>query len=289
MSTIEYSPIPPRRKNRWYHLTPDRFLMGILMAEGFLLLSEWFCWFTFNERKGWTVLIAMAATGLGILFLLLWFAAALILRRRFQFSVRSLMGLVIAITILCSWFTVKRQQAMQQCEACELFHNHGDVVYNSQISCNSPERIPEWLQKMLGSDFFDDVEAVYLRKATGAELKHLENLHRLYSLWLIDTKFTHDGLESLKGLPQIRELIIINANITDAELEHIKGLNQLRWLELVNTKITDAGLMHFEGLNQLQYLSLIDTAVTDQGVQKIRQKLPNCKIIWQPTAKIASE
>ena len=33
-------------------------MLGLLAVEGFLLLSEWFRWFPFNEHKGWTVLIA---------------------------------------------------------------------------------------------------------------------------------------------------------------------------------------------------------------------------------------
>jgi hypothetical protein len=50
------------------------------------MLSEQFRWFPFNEHKGWTVLIAVAAAGLFMLMLLGWFATSLVLRRRFQFS-----------------------------------------------------------------------------------------------------------------------------------------------------------------------------------------------------------
>lgn len=45
------------RKRRWYHLTPDRLIFGLLAVEGFLLLSEHYQWFAFNEKKGRTVLI----------------------------------------------------------------------------------------------------------------------------------------------------------------------------------------------------------------------------------------
>ena len=44
---------------RWHHLTPDRLFIGLLVVQVFLLLSERFKWFAFNERKGWTVLIAV--------------------------------------------------------------------------------------------------------------------------------------------------------------------------------------------------------------------------------------
>jgi len=76
--------------------------MGLLAVEGLLLLSERFRWFAFNERKGWTVLIAVAAVGLAGLCTLLWFAVALLLRRPFQFSIRSLLVLTVAVAIPCS-------------------------------------------------------------------------------------------------------------------------------------------------------------------------------------------
>jgi hypothetical protein len=52
--------MPPFKPNhRWYHLTPARFFVGLLAVQVFLLLSEKFQWFPFNQNKGWTVLIAM--------------------------------------------------------------------------------------------------------------------------------------------------------------------------------------------------------------------------------------
>jgi hypothetical protein len=77
-----------RRKLGWYRLTPDRLVTGLLAVEGFLLLSEWFGWFAFNQHKGWTVLIAVAVVGLTLLIMLFWLAAALLFRCRFQYSLR---------------------------------------------------------------------------------------------------------------------------------------------------------------------------------------------------------
>ena len=55
----------PEPNRRWFRLTPDRLMVGLLALEGFLLLSEWFRWFPFNQHKGWTVLIAMAVCRAG--------------------------------------------------------------------------------------------------------------------------------------------------------------------------------------------------------------------------------
>jgi hypothetical protein len=52
-------------------LTPDRLLIALLAMEGFLLLSERFRWFAFNEHKGWTVLICLTTVGAGFVLMLL--------------------------------------------------------------------------------------------------------------------------------------------------------------------------------------------------------------------------
>jgi len=44
------------------------------MVEGFLLLSERFRWFAFNEQQGWPVLIAIGVVCVAVLVMLFWFA-----------------------------------------------------------------------------------------------------------------------------------------------------------------------------------------------------------------------
>ena len=92
----------PRR--RWFRITPDRFLLGLLAVEGILLLSERFRWFPFNEHKNWTVLIALGVVCVAVVLLLLWFSVSLVLRRRFQFSLRSLLMLVVVVAVVLHRF-----------------------------------------------------------------------------------------------------------------------------------------------------------------------------------------
>jgi hypothetical protein len=47
-------------ERRWFHPEPARPVYASLLVTGLLFLSERCRWFSFNERKGWTVLIAMA-------------------------------------------------------------------------------------------------------------------------------------------------------------------------------------------------------------------------------------
>ena len=96
-------------KLRRYRLTPDRLVTGLLAVEAFLLLSAWFLWWPFNRHPDWAVLSAAAAIGLTLLLMLLWFAAALLLRWRFQYSLRSLLLLVTVCAVACSWLAVTVQ------------------------------------------------------------------------------------------------------------------------------------------------------------------------------------
>jgi hypothetical protein len=48
----------------------------LLAVQVFLLLSERFRRFAFNDKKGWTVLIAVGLVGLAVLVMLVWGGSA---------------------------------------------------------------------------------------------------------------------------------------------------------------------------------------------------------------------
>ena len=90
-------------RRRWFRFTPDRAIVALLALEGFLLLSAWFRWLPFNEHKGYTVLICLAAVGAALVLMFLWFLAALVFRLRFQFSMLSLMLLLpVVVAVPCA-------------------------------------------------------------------------------------------------------------------------------------------------------------------------------------------
>ena len=68
--------------------------------EGALFLSEQF-------PKGRAALIAIATVAVTIVLMLLWLSLALLFRRRFQYSIRSLLLLTVAVAIPCSWLAVQ--------------------------------------------------------------------------------------------------------------------------------------------------------------------------------------
>ncbi len=96
-------------KRRWYRPTPGWLIFGLLVVECLLWLSERFQWFRFNTYAGWTVLIAVANVGAFFLLMLLWCAVAFVFRLRFQFGIRSLGLLTVAVAVAFSWLAVERE------------------------------------------------------------------------------------------------------------------------------------------------------------------------------------
>ena len=217
--------------------------------EGLLWLSERYRWFWFNEKKGWTVLIGVAVVGGTMLVMLLWLIASLVFRWRFQFSIRSLLLLTVAVAIPFSWLAVEIRQARREREVVAIEKLGGRVFWSEPSG-------PPWLRRLLGDGLFITVEGVGLGR----------------------TKVTDAWLDTLKGLNELQRLSLDDTEVTDAGLEYLKGLNQLQWLYLDETKVTDAGLENLTRLKQLQMLSLDGTKVTEAGVKKLQQALPNCKI-----------
>ena len=116
-------PTPTRR----FSPTPAWLIFGLLVVEGLLWLSERYQWFWFNEKKGWTVLIAVAVVGVAMLVMLLWFIVSLLFRWRFQFSIRSLLVLTVAVAMPCSWLGVEMKKAREQRNAGAAIDNLGGV------------------------------------------------------------------------------------------------------------------------------------------------------------------
>ncbi len=286
----------PTPQRRWFHLSPDRLIFGLLAAEGFLLLSEQFQWFAFNEKKGWTVLTAAAAVCLAVVVMLLWLVVSLLFRCRFQFTVRSLVVLVVAVAVPCCWLAVKLRKAERQRQAVEaveaMREAGGWVMYDYEFDESgvytgrkAEPPAPAWLRELLGVDFFADVVGVHSLYATelgDVGLEHFKELTELRHLMLFrDTQVTDVGVEHLKSLTKLEMLSLQATQLTDNGLEQLKGLTKLEWLDLSSTRVTDAGLVHLKGLTRLERLDLSDTRVAEEGIEELRKALPNCEVFMR--------
>jgi hypothetical protein len=194
--------------------------------------------FAFNEKKGWTVLIAVGILCAAVPVLLLWCAVSLCLRRRFQFSFRSLLAFTVVLSVSLGWFSVHLQRARRQREAIAAIVNTGGLPFYQRAEGDwtwTPETdrtTPAALRKLLGDDFFYDVELVFCA----------------------------------------------DADFCGKDAVHLRRFRHIKWLYLDRTEINDDDLEHLKGLTKLEILSLAGTKVTDEGVEKLKQALPNCLI-----------
>ncbi len=260
MSVPSPQPDAPRPATSCFQLTPGHCLLALLAVEFLLFLSQWFRWLP----KGWPVLIAVASVGVVILAMFVWFAVALVIRRRFKFSIRSLLVLMAVVAMPCSWLTVEMKRAEQQAEAVRGMKKAGGdawydyhVIYDDQhhMKFISPAvLIPGWvlLRRSLGDDFFDEVIAVDVE----------------------GDRFTDSDLRHVQKLTKLAYLSLNNENVTDVGLQYLEGLADLQ--ELVICGPPQAGLKRLGTSPARPYRKY--TKVTDAGVAKLQKALPNCRI-----------
>ncbi|MGA2253584.1 MAG: hypothetical protein ABSG53_02900, partial [Thermoguttaceae bacterium] len=106
--TTEYNP------DRNY-LTVNHLVMPLLVMEFMVWLSDRLGLPEWDKRHA--VLAAMVVVGFVMFLILVWYIVALLFRWPFQFSIRSLLLLVVAVAVPFSWLAVEIQQAKREREA----------------------------------------------------------------------------------------------------------------------------------------------------------------------------
>ncbi len=197
--------------------------------------------------------------------MLLWWLVALVFRWRFQFGIRTLLILVVAVALPSSWLAVEMKTVNEQSRAVEVIKASGaSVEYDWQYGkhgvsfLNSRPAGPAWLRKLMGDNFFASVFEVSFGGAdhvTDTTLEHIRNFTELRELVVGNLQFKSlefaDGDASIWDSnvnPSIEDLLWLrNTNVTDAGLENLKGLTQIRGLWLDGTQVTDVGLERISG------------------------------------------
>ena len=116
---------------------------------------------------------------------------------------------------------------------------------------------------------------------TDTWLEHIKGLTHLQGLKLYGCdQITDTGMENLQGMVHLENLDLSGTKITDAGLTYLSGMTKMQYLYVQSTNITDAGLTHLERLTQLEQLVLLNCEqITDIGIQKLKDALPQCKVI----------
>jgi len=221
----------PESKRRWYRPTPGRLVALLLIVEGLLWVSGWFQWLP----KGYTVLLAVASVGVVLVTMLLWFLVALVFRLRFQFTLRTMLVLTVAVALPFSWLAVEMKRAREQRDLVdEIQKGGGNVIYDWRLDTNhaflpnaQPKR-PLWLRDLLEDDFFGEVASVYfvgsLSQFTEARQGRLRRLNQIKRLMLFgySEQATDTDLKCLTGLPKLRELYCFTNRDPSSEMQKLQ-------------------------------------------------------------------
>jgi len=176
----------------------------------------------------------------------------LLTRRWLQFSLRTLLAIMMVACCFLGWVAYKRGQAAEQQAAYKLIAAKGGLTNFGPESARSP-----WLRCILGEDV----------AAQGGCIE------------FNNSKLTDADLAQLSSLRQLRRLSLNNNPITDQGLAHLSKLSHLKYLSLDETTITDNGLKSLRACQSLEFLSLYRTRTTTAGVQSLRTALPSLTII----------
>jgi hypothetical protein len=256
-------------------------------------LSEQLGWFGFHEDKGSPLAIALAAVIVSMLLMFIWIVVRLGFRRRFQYSLRSLLVLVLLVSIVMSWVATKRQWATSQRQAAAEIEKLGGAVRWDMGCVREGGFLSEATNVSFEGTQVTDAALEHLNGLThllwlefqgtnirDSGLRYLKGLARLRWLNLEATQVTDAGLEHLESLGQLQGLSLCGTQITGTGLHHLKGLRQLDSLYLGNTRVTDVELEQLKGFRQLRWLDLRNTHATDNSVKRLQQALPDCQI-WR--------
>jgi serine/threonine protein kinase len=102
----------------------------------------------------------------------------------------------------------------------------------------------------------------------------------LQALDLGFTNVSDRGAAHIAQLRLLERLRLSGTRITDAALPAIGRLRRMRFLDLAGTQISDAGLRHLEELDVLEKCVLSSRGITADGINRLREKLPRCKVDW---------
>jgi internalin A len=189
----------------------------------------------------------------------------------------------------------------------------GEIAYDWQRSKGSPviprpkPPWPDWVRRILGPDFFDNVTYVRLQGAQcdDATLRAACRLPWLEDLIVLNTSVTDAGAEELRQLRNLRSLDLRLNRITSRPLRHIGEMSELRELtlsmkrssipardedmaflrrltklnrlSLSSAKLNDDWLVYLEKLINLTSLDLSDTGMTAEGFDHLKG-LPNLTV-----------
>ncbi|MGV3609001.1 MAG: leucine-rich repeat domain-containing protein [Planctomycetaceae bacterium] len=196
-------------------------------------------------------------------------------RRWFQFSLRSLLVLLLVASAGLGYFAYLRRESRLQWEAVRAIEKtggrFGSVVNGVPTIGAKLEEAPEW-QRSLGIDWPEyTVVAFQVDPASGRTIPPaFMRLRKLEEIILWGVGIDDEDLKGLSALPNLQSLSVDGDRVTDTGVACFAGNKKLQEVRFRGKQITDRGLAIVAKLPQLRSLKWISERTTDEGLKHLR-------------------
>jgi hypothetical protein len=182
-------------------------------------------------------------------------------RRWYQFSLRSLLAVILLCAIALGWVAWKLQQKDRERQAmADIRRQGGFANYQYGDRGKAPLGLG-WTKWFLGDNFYDRVEDVGFDQDTKANIRPPKDLCDVKSLELTSAQVRDEDLYYVRHLSDLEIVWLTNNPVTDDGLLHLKGLVNLTLLHLGHSEVTGLGLDGWDGWGQIWY-TRVSAAVT---------------------------
>ncbi len=172
-----------------------------------------------------------------------------------QFRLRTLLVIVLVLSLPLSWVRTGLDRARRRQRAAEVIEAAGGGAQWYK------KHTPYWSRRLGLEYLYQDVRLV--------DLSNMDSYEDVHDLGLSSTTVTDNEVAGLKVLTNLNALRLCGAQVTDAGLAHLSEMEDMQDLRLDGTRVTDAGLAHLKSMTKLGYLALDDTQITDSGLKHL--------------------
>ncbi len=195
-------------------------------------------------------------------------------RRWLRFSLRTLFVAVLVVGVGLGLVVRNVQKAERQRRAIEVLTKNGSYCHVSYgldergLQINEP-RMPRWLVKLFGEDFFYSIKSI-----DGSKLAAFECLQCLSDLERLESVYFHNApgkaiMPYVAGLAKAKFAEFSHCNLSDSDLEDLRGLVAMEALSLNDNPVTGVGLIHLGDSRHLRNLYATGTQFDDAGMRNL--------------------
>ena len=227
-------------------------------------------------------------------------------RRWYQFSLRTLIVVIVLLSVLFGTLSAWLQRGRRQTQAVATIRKYkGNITYDYMSHHNADgsvsyghkvdSPVPVWLIRWLGVDFFHEVVSidadsgsqhavwdaigqfpeVTRLSVSGSSLQgpvdvtSLSKLRRLRSLLISGDTIRGEDLRCLQDAVDLESLWIQDSTFNDQGLQYLAALPKLTTLSFRYTRVGDDGLAFLADYPSLKYVDLSHTQVTDRAMDHL--------------------